>query len=135
MTKLQIPTNEYVSNDYVSFNFYIPKALATWNFKGLDMKLRSANRDDCEIIIEAYCHADGHRQPNGVIIYSQKEQEIDLLQEMFITSGFMSSKYSRNHGFGQKIQHQLSVTRNMRQSVRCKKLKVENVTDEQFWLS
>lgn len=102
LTKLQITTNEYVSNNYVSFNFYIPKSLTTWNFKGLDMKLRSANRHDCEIIIEAYCHADGHRQPNGVTIYSQKEQEIDLLQEMFVTSGFMASKYSRNHGFGQK---------------------------------
>lgn len=130
---LGIPSNEYRSDKYVSFNFYIPKSLTGWNFKGLDEKLRSASKHDCKIIIDAYCHADGHRQPNGVIIYSQKENEINLLQEIFVTGGFMATKYSRQHGFGTKMQHQLSVTKNTRQSIRCKNLIVEKVSDEHFW--
>lgn len=134
LNKLNIEFNVYSYEDNsMSFNFYIPTRLLNWNFKGLDKKLLLANREECEGIIEAYSHADGHKQKNGVIIYSQKENEIDLLQQVFVTNGFMATKYSRNHGFGNNLQYQLSVTRNNRQSMRCGEMEVSEVIDEHFW--
>lgn len=132
--KLNIVFTEYAYDDKsISYNFYIPNNLLNWNFKGLDNKLMSANPEECEAIIEAYSHSDGHKQKNGVIIYSKKENEIDLLQYIFVTNGFMATKYSRNHGFGDNLQHQLSVTRNCRQTARVGTMEISNTEKEHFW--
>ena len=70
---------------------------------------------------------------NGVIIYSAKEREIEILQHMFCINGFMTTKYQRYHGFGKNVQYQLSVTDNQTQTVKKKNVKTEVVENEPFW--
>lgn len=133
-SNLGISVNEYESKKYISFNFHIPYSLRDWNFKGLDIKLLNANKEEVKLIIDAYRNSDGHAQGyENVIIYSQKEQEIDLLQQLFCTNGRMSTKYSRFHGFGDKLQHQLSVTNNQFVGFRANQLKESEVRNEHFW--
>lgn len=131
--RLNISVNEYYKGGYISFNFYIPERLKNLKFKGLDDFLVSANRDNCVSIIDAYCNSDGHKQKNGVIIYSQKEKEIDLLQQIFVTNGFQCTKYSRFHGFSNKLQHQLSVTSKNKVNMKGGDCVVEQVENEHFW--
>ena len=132
---LKLSFEYYEKEDYVSFNFYIPSELKEYNFKGLDDKLLSASKTQCEHIVEAYCNSDGHRQQNGVIIYSAKEKEIDLLHHLFVINGLMCTKYSRIHknSFSKKEQHQLSVTVNKFQGFRAKHLVEEQVVCEPFY--
>lgn len=133
-SNLSLEVKEYASKNYISFNFYIPASIQYWNFKGLDVKLLRANKEEVKYIIDAYRNSDGHAQGvENVIIYSQKEKEIDLLQSLFCVNGRMSTKYSRFHGFGDKLQYQLSVTNNQFVGFRGDQLKESEVTDEHFW--
>lgn len=129
---LNIEVNEYSKNEYISFNFYIPNELLDFNFKGLDRKLLDLNKTQCQYIIEAYCNSDGHRQQNGVTIYSAKQIEIDLLQQIFVINGFMATKHERYHGFSNNKQYQLSVTLNQLQIVQPKRFIIEHVENEIF---
>jgi calcineurin-like phosphoesterase family protein len=122
-------------DDYSSFNFYVPRELNDFNLKGLDDKILTATEIEASSIFEAYSNSDGHlpRESNTLIIYSAKENEIDLLQAMFSQNGYHTNKFSRHHGFGNKLQHQLSVTKKNQVLASTKFIKTEDVTNEQFW--
>lgn len=134
---LKISNNQYSKGGYISFNFYVPEEFSDWNIKGLDEKLINCSEDQAASVFEAYCNSDGHLVGNTLIIYSAKEIEIDTLQAMFASNGYLTNKYSRVHknSFSNKVQYQLSVTKkssfivsNMRKY--CSIQKVEN---EHFW--
>jgi len=133
--RLNIMYNQYESNGYQSFNFYIPSELSSLPFKGLGEYLLSANENDADSIFDAYCNSDGYKKntSNTLIIYSAKEGEIDLLQAMFCQNGYLTNKYSRYHGFGKKLQHQLSVTKKQQSSVNSKDIKLESVANQHYW--
>jgi calcineurin-like phosphoesterase family protein len=93
------------------FNFTVPGAVRQLNVKGLDRKLMEMNARQFEVLLSAYEITDGHRIGDSIVIYSAKEQEIDLLQELAVTHGYRATKYSRYSGFSNKLQHQLTVTK------------------------
>ena len=133
LRSLNIKYNLYESKGYLSFNFYLPRNLYDINIKGLDNLLLKATIEEADAIFEAYSNSDGHQSGNTLIIYSAKEQEIDLLQSMFCQNGFMTNKYSRYHGFGNKLQHQLSVSKKQEQTFKGSDLTTEQVLEEHFW--
>jgi len=130
---LKLKYNTYNSCGYSSFNFYIPDELKGFEIKGLDIHVLNANQYEAETIVEAYRNSDGAKQKNGVIIYTAKKIEYDILQALFVQNGYMVTGYSRFHGFGQNIQYQLSVTKNSTQIVQSHKVVEEYVEDEKFW--
>jgi len=136
LCNLQLQYSKYKQKDASwSFNFYIPPELLSFTIKGLDRKLMSCSPDQFKVILGAYANSDGSVNGNGVIIYSAKEAEIDLLQELAVISGFSATKFTRRHGFSGGLRHQLSVYPNAIsrvQSIRSK-LKVERVYGELFW--
>ncbi len=121
------------SKGYSSFNFYLPTELYNYNIKGLDKKLLYCNKEQANAIVEAYEHSDGHRTGKTLLIYSAKEQEIDLLQSMLTVNGFSCNKYSRYHGFGDKLQHQLSVVEKQEIRIKPNMCTIEEVDGEHFW--
>ena len=117
----------------LSFDFYLPLNLQRIKIKGLDSILMDCNQEQFEALMEGYLNSDGTKQSNGLVIYSQKEAEIDLIQALCPRFGYMSTKYSRYHGLGGNIQHQLSITKNFKQRFNPKKLEQEEVISEHFW--
>jgi len=132
LTKLNINYKIYESNDYFSFNFYIPSELLNFNIKGLDNCIIDFTNNQTDAVFDAYCNSDGYKNGNGVIIYSAKEKEIDLLQAMFCKNGYSTNKYSRYHGLGKNKQYQLSVYPKLETKIT-KPLIVEKVNNEHFW--
>ena len=120
-------------DEYVCFNFYIPESIRKFKIKGLDEKLVYCSEEQFEKIVEAYKNSDGHSQKNGVIIYSAKEREINILQSCAFLNGYQSTSYRRNHGFKNSEQWQLSLTKNKTQSCRSRNLTISEVKDEHFW--
>lgn len=118
-----------------SINFYLPDELTSFNIKGLDTRIRKCNFEQVDAILEAYENTDGHRVKNSIVIYSEKEEEIDLLNEIFVLKGYRCKKYSRYHGFGNNLQYQLCVTKsNIWQLFNPKfKTKEDEVENEHFW--
>lgn len=136
LDKMEISYNHHVHESGCnSFNFYLPNELKDFNIKGLDSKLLSANEKDAAAIFEAYEFSDGYRKQGAktLIIYSAKEQEIDWLQAMFTQNGYHTNKYSRYHGFGENLQHQLSVTKKQKLTFGTGSVKLEQVQNEHFW--
>lgn len=133
LSRLGIPFKAYEKSGYISYNFYIPEDLLDYKIKGLDDRLLDASPEQSDVLVEAYSNSDGHKQKNGVIIYSQKEREIDMLQAIFATTGWQSTKYGRYHGLGDNKQFQLSVTRNTSIAVTSSRLRISNTTSEDFW--
>lgn len=110
LNNLKINYSENIQKDLsLCFNFKMPEEFRYLGIKGLDSILLNSNKNDVTNIIEAYENSDGCRNGNGVIIYSNKEKEIDLLQHIFTINGFSSSKHTRVHGFSNTVGHQLSV--------------------------
>ncbi len=123
----------------VTYSFSLPEELYGWNIKGLDRKLTMCNQHQFEVVLDAYANSDGHR-PRGsktnVIVYTQKEGEADLLQEIAYLNGYQAKKYSRHHGFGKNLQHQVSFTKGttrMWSSHANGKIPISNVQAEHFW--
>lgn len=133
LERLNINYNLHESKGYLSFNFYLPVSFNKLNIKGLDKFLLQAKVEEADAVFDAYANSDGYLHGNTLIIYSTKEQEIDILQAMFCQTGYMSNKYSRYHGFGNNLQHQLSVTKRQERSFSGKDLKTEVVENEHFW--
>lgn len=135
LNSLNIEYRQYESKGYQSFNFYLPSELCNLPFKGLGKHILDANEEDAGAIFDAYCNSDGHKPTNSntLIIYSAKENEIDLLQAMFCQNGYHTNKHSRFHGFGKNLQHQLSVTKKEQSVITSKSIKTENVTDTPYW--
>jgi len=119
-----------------SFNFYEPAPLRGHNLKGLDASIMRCSPAQFADVLEAYKHSDGYAIGNGVLIYSSKEQEIDLLQAAAVQCGYGATKYSRTgHGFSVKESHQLSVFPAHFQIVSDlnKRATKEHVEGEHFW--
>lgn len=138
LNKLNISFNEYIQKKYmVSINFYLPEELKIYNIKGGDDKLIHCNKNQADSIFESYQYGDGYKNGKGILIYSAKEKEIDLMQSMFCLNGYSTTKYSRIHknAYSKNKQYQLSVypctwktTFNFNT-----RLKKETVKNEQFW--
>lgn len=129
-----IEWKEYISKGYTSFNFYLPQVLRQWNIKGLDTRLYDCNDHQFKIILEAYQASDGCKNGNGTIIYSAKEQEIDLLQALAVQSGFSATKHSCYNGFSIYKQHQLSVyPRQIAEVSTLDQAISTQVNNEHFW--
>lgn len=136
LKKSNISYNRYESKEYSSFNFYIPSEISHLPSKGLTDNLISlVNENESAWIFEAYANSDGHlpKNSNTLIIYSAKEKEIDILQAIFCQNGYHTNKYSRHHGFGNNLQHQLSVTKKSSTAINSKNVKETFVSNEPFW--
>jgi len=120
-------------DDSVSYNFTIPDSLLEYNIKGLDDKLIECSIHQFEVILKAYVASDGCRSGNSIMIYSNKECEIDLLQRLAIQSGYSAKKYSRIHGIAETLGHQLCVTKKQFVNIRHSSCIVEHVEEEHFW--
>lgn len=114
LTRLGIEFKIYFCKDTsTSFNFYLPNCLKFLNIKGLDSQLLRCNKKQVSIILEAYSFSDGRKVADTTIIYSSKEEEIDLLQNLAIINGFGATKSGRLHGFGGKngkMSYQLCIS-------------------------
>lgn len=128
-----IEFKKYSHNKQTSFNFYLPKELKQYNIKGLDKELLNCNQNQFESILEAYKFSDGSENGKGVIIYSAKENEIDLLQALAISCGYSATKGSRYHGLSKNLQFQLSIYKRqfIRQNVSNFNKRLAN--NEHFW--
>lgn len=97
----------------VCFHFYRPEILHGWSIKGLDNRLMEASREQFAAIVEAYQHSDGCKySTDGVVIYSSKEVEINILQAAATQAGYGSTKYRRisSGGFSSLPGFQLSAS-------------------------
>lgn len=132
----EVSFREHIQGDgSSSFNFYTPTPLQGYGIKGLDRRVLQCSHSQFEVILDAYRHSDGHAAGKGTLIYSSKEQEIDWLQALAVQSGYGATKYSREHGFGNSPNHQLSVfpaTTQVLTNLR-ERAAVENVQGEHFW--
>ncbi len=96
-------------------NFTIPDKLLDVQIKGMDSFLLGASARQLDFILDVYSETDGTPNGSGLIVYSAKEREIDLLQMLCVLHGKRASSYTRTrdeHGFSDKPQHQLTVTDN-----------------------
>jgi calcineurin-like phosphoesterase family protein len=116
-----------------SFNFYLPEQLKNVSIKGLDRSLLKCNYHQFKCILEAYGHSDGSINGKGIIIYSAKKEEMDLLQELSVRSGHSATLHKRNHGYSGKLQYQLSVYPNTHVTHHFNKADYEYVSNEHFW--
>lgn len=136
LNRLKIPfTKNKQKSGSFTFNFQMPKIFSDLQIKGLDSILLNANKNDCYQILDAYENSDGCRNGKGIIIYSGKEYEIDLLQHIFCINGFSATKYSRFHGFANTLNHQLSVYEREFSTINRidKAIKKEYVENELYW--
>lgn len=131
---LGIGYKTYIQHNYTSFNFYLPE-LEDWNFKGLDRKLLDMSQDQFKVLLDAYSLSDGNRNGRGVIIYTSKPGERDLLQELAVLNGHSCTVHSRTgHGFSDKESYSLSVY--PRQQAICSAVQhmtEEDVVNEHVW--
>lgn len=129
-----ISSGENAGNTWIHFR--APTCFDDWNFKGLDKKLLNCTAPEIEFILEAYQITDGIKNSERVtIIYTGKKCEYDLLQQLFVTSGYAAKGYTRYHGFGENLQYQLSVTKTetrMVSKLRQTAKKID-VVDEGYW--
>jgi len=113
---LQRVVNAYSKNSQadgsVCFNFTIPPSILRLQIKGLDWALLSMTRSQVAVLLKAYAQSDGTPNGSGLIVYSAKEREIDILQAVCVTNGYRATKYARNHGFSMNQQFQLTITPN-----------------------
>lgn len=73
------------------------KLLFSTGKKHLPPELRNCNKEQAEVIIKEYGLTDGHIRGNSIRVYSAKESEMDLLQEIAVTNGFRASKYVQHN--------------------------------------
>lgn len=122
------------TDESTSFNFNYPSRFDAYQIKGLDQKLMNCNQQQFEAILEAYTFSDGYNNGRGVIVYSAKEKEIDLLQAIAVINGYSAAKHSRKHGFSGKLQHQLSIYKRTKVLTAPKKhFTIDDVAGEDFW--
>lgn len=136
LLKIEYKSYKYKKSKSTSVNFYLPKQLENWQIKGLDDRLMFCNQSQLEAILEAYHFSDGVKTTSGgTLIYSAKEKEIDLLQAVATLNGYSSTKYSRYHGFGSNLQHQLSLSKKELIDLInvSKKVITETTKNESFW--
>lgn len=137
LNRAGIPWREHPKSNgqEISINFYMPEQLRSFRMKGLDDRLLGCSDKQFLVILEAYGQSDGCINGDGVLIYSAKEPEIDLLQALAVKSGYGATKHSRHHGFAGKMQHQLSVFPAGMTTIASlqQNSKIENVVDEHFW--
>jgi len=135
LDRLNLKYSENIQKDgAICFNFQMPIEFIDMTIKGLDDIILKANKFDAENILEAYEYSDGYRNGNNVIIYSNKESEIELLQHLFVINGYSACKYTRNHGFSNTIGHQLCINEREIVSVRnLKTVKPEVVENKLYW--
>lgn len=74
-------------------------ALFTWGNKHLPRCLVNATASQARVILEEYEHTDGSRYGQSVQISSAKESELDLLQQLFVTSGYRTTKTIRKNAW------------------------------------
>lgn len=95
------------------FNFKLPEELSTFNIKGLDWKLLNCSESQVDIIVQSYVETDGYlcggKYP---VIFTSKDQEKDILQAITSINNYKSTVYSRIHGFGKKVSHAITLTKN-----------------------
>lgn len=137
LSEVGVDFRELVQRDgSSSFNFSIPEPIMQYRIKGLDRKLVACSASQFGLIVEAYGYSDGHKIGDGVAVYSSKEEEIDLLQELAVQSGYGATKYRReHHGFSIKpafclLVFPASVCTLSRVRDR---VEIEQVTDEHVW--
>lgn len=135
LDKLGISYRIYPQKDLSeSINFTIPESIMKFNIKGLDSKLLECTREQCQIILDTYINSDGYKNNNSWIIYSSKEEEIDLLQHLFTINGFLSKKSIRSdHGFSKNNSYELHVNDLKTRHCDISELKEETSTDKLFW--
>ncbi len=138
LNKLDIHFKEYTQKDeMVSINFYLPNKLKKYKLKGGDLNFIKCNKQQTNSIFEAYQYGDGYKNGKGIIIYSAKEKEIDILQAIFCLNEYSTTKYSRKHknSYSNKTQYQLCVfPTKWKTTTKIKEnLKKESIINEPFW--
>lgn len=135
LTALNIDFKEhYTSDDYVSFNFYTPTELLDFSPKGLDKKLLQMNNKQFSIFLNAYSLSDGCKNGPGVLIFTSKLDEMNIISHLAVINGYGCTTSSRIHGFGKKTSFQLSLYPRNTNLVKDKsKFLSEQVSNEHFW--
>lgn len=135
LNELGISFKEIIKDDYISFNFYMEPCLEEYKAKGLDEKLLNMSVDQFNVFIDAYSLSDGNKNGNGVIIYTSKKDEVDLISRLAVINGYGCTIHQRNgHGFSSGTSYQLSLYPNRAQLVRdFTKVNKSTTINEHFW--
>jgi hypothetical protein len=139
LRQLQIPYKEFFTGtDEMRTHFYLPQPLEDLKIKGLDPQvLLPCTRADFKVVLEAYAHSKGHKvSPNSWVIYSPKEDEVDLLQAVATQTGFSTTSHKRvGHGFAVKPFFNLIITnKEITTYVEVRsRIQKERVVNEHFW--
>lgn len=84
----------------VSLKDTVLKEIKQMELKPLPKCLVEANRKQALIILEEYGHTDGHKySESSYQISTAKEEEADLLQEIFVTNNIKCNKIKRPFGW------------------------------------
>ncbi len=114
------------SKKTTKINFTAPNWLQSWfdwSSKGLPAGFKALSPAQVAVVLEEYLVTDGSRTgPNSIQICTSKRFEADMLQSMFVTSGFRCNLLERDSG-----AFVLSV--NQRTTVE---LRPENATESQY---
>lgn len=119
----------------VRINFSLPSELRGFSFKPLDFRFIDMNRRQVSIFFEEYANTDGYRTARNCLqIYSSREQEIDIIQNICVQNGFMCNKIVR-HRKGGYIGWVASVNFSRKYAdYKFKgKVKIEEVKGEPVW--
>lgn len=135
LTALQIDYKEYINDDYVSFNFYTPKELLEYSHKGLDKKLFNMNTNQFKIFLDAYSLSDGNKNGNGVLVYTAKKEEMDIISHLSIINGYGCTITETAGGYTNSLNYQLSIYPKTTSLVKDNKERFvkEYVNNEHFW--
>lgn len=129
-------TKNVLKNKMTYFNFKIPQTILRLNIKGLDREILNMTNNQVDVLLETYINSDGNKNKNGYLIYTSKEEEMNLLQELFVTHGYYCTVNKREgHGFSKKASYTIGVYKNktdlyIKPTINHIK---ESVEDEFFW--
>lgn len=120
----------------LTFHFYLPKELKGLKIKGMDCALMGANSEQFDVIVHAISQTDGNRNSGGVMYYTSKKREVDIIQSCAIRNGYTCNVNTRiGHGFssGESYAVYLKKMKHPRKNFRCKDISVSQTENENFW--
>lgn len=135
LNKLNIQYSEIINGDYVTYSFYTPNELINYTYKGLDCRIQNMTDKQFKVFLDAYSLSDGNKNGDGVMIYTSKKKEVDIISMLAITHGHGCTINERvGHGFSDNVSYQLSIYPNQQQVIRdFTRITNEEVVEEHFW--
>lgn len=127
--------NKNEKSGSTKINFRLPIELSTYRFKPLDSQLINMSSHQVSLFFEEYIHTDGYMTSvNSLQIYSSREAEIDLIQQICVENGIRCNKLKRIRNLYTGWIVSINFNRNTSHiNFKEQDLNVENVNSEEVW--